>query len=167
MAACSSLVSTSNQPPGASHAGASATTPPGDVEPVRAAVEGHPRLVLARLGRHQRDRVARHVRRVGDQQVDPAAQGRRQRREQVALVHPAADRARFRRAHGTAAGSTSAACSSTSSTAVARAAPIAPEPQQRSTTHAPGRARATASSTRSSLRCRGTKTPAPTAIRSP
>ena len=75
--------------------------------------------------------------------------------------------ATLRRAHATAAGSRSAACSSTAPTAAASATPRAPEPQQRSTTTAPGRARDDASRTRTSVRRRGTNTPGSTAIRSP
>ena len=73
----------------------------------------------------------------------------------------------FRRAQRTAAGSMSVACTSARSTAAAIAAPIAPAPQHRSTTMSPGRASVTACWTRNSVRRRGTKTPASTAIRSP
>src|SRR5580700_4674150 len=61
----------------------------------------------------------------------------------------------------------STACTSTWSTAAASAAPIAPAPQHRSTRMAWGRASATASWTRNSVRRRGTKTPGSTAMRSP
>ena len=104
------------------------------VEPVRPTVERGPGLVLAGLGRHQRDRLGRDVRRVRDQQVDPPPQGRRATAREVADVRPAGPRARFNRAHATAAGSTSTACTSTDGTSDARAAPIAPMPQHRSTT---------------------------------
>ena len=58
-------------------------------QPVGPAVESGPGLVLAGLGRHHRDRLGRDVRRVRDEQVDPPAQRRRQRVEQVADVgHP-------------------------------------------------------------------------------
>ena len=63
-----------------------ATRAPGDdpalhVEPVGAAVERDARLVVAGLGRHDRDPVGRDVRRVGDQHVDPPAEvGRAGRR---------------------------------------------------------------------------------------
>ena len=63
--------------------------PPGDVQTVRSAVERHPRLVQPGLRRHQRDRVAGHVRHVGEQQVDPPPHRRGQRVEQIALVGPA------------------------------------------------------------------------------
>ena len=79
---------------------------------------------------------------------DPAAQPARQRAEQVADVdpayslapwgspapHPPAGRLTFRRAHATAAGSRSAACSSAQpASPVATASPRAPVPQHRST----------------------------------
>src|SRR5690242_3985483 len=61
----------------------------------------------------------------------------------------------------------SAACTSARSTAAARAAPIAPAPQHRSTITAPGWARATACRSRNSVRRRGTNTPGATVIRRP
>ncbi len=76
---------------------------------------------------------------------------------------------RLRRAHATAAGSTSAACRSTDSSRSATAIPIAPVPQHRSTTTRSERARrcSTARSTSRPVRRRGTKTPGATATRSP
>ena len=60
-------------------------------------------------------------------------------------------------------GASSDALLSPGPTAAATAAPSAPVPQHRSTTTAPGRDRAIARSTSSSLRCRGTNTPGATA----
>ena len=74
---------------------------------------------------------------------------------------------RLRRAQATAAGSTSAACTSASGRRCATAAPRAPVPQPRSTTTPPGGSEATASRTSSPLRDRGTKTPGAVATRSP
>src|SRR4051794_40150458 len=78
----------------------------------------------------------------------------------------------FRRAHRTAAGSTSTACSSTSRTSASSTAPTAPEPQQRSTTtgvrpQSTERARVVPWRVSSSVRRRGTNTPGSTAIRWP
>ena len=78
-------VSITRWPPGASQVGRVGDDPALHVEPVAAAVEGDPRLVVAGLGRHGGDRLGRHVRRVGDQHVHPPAQVVRQRGVQVAL----------------------------------------------------------------------------------
>ena len=61
--------------------------PPQDVEPVRATVERHPRLVDAGLRGQQPDRLGGDVGRVGDQDVDAAPQCGGQRLVEVALVH--------------------------------------------------------------------------------
>ena len=60
--------------------------PAGDVQTVTAAVQSDPGLVLARLRRHQRDVPARHVGHVRQEDVDPPAQGGRERLVQVAGV---------------------------------------------------------------------------------
>ena len=125
-------VSISRWPPGASQVARVRDDPAVDVEPVRAAVERDPRLVVAGLGGHGGDRVGRHVRRVGDQHVDPPAQGVRQRGVQVALEDPLGRQVAPGARHAT--GSTSAAYTSTSGSRASTAAPTAPDPQHRSTT---------------------------------
>ncbi len=74
---------------------------------------------------------------------------------------------RFCRAHRTATGSTSLAHSRTPVTAAAIAAPMAPVPQHRSSTMAPGRVTATAARTNASVRRRGTNTRGCTITRTP
>ena len=81
--ACSSLVSISRCPPGASQRGAPSATAPQHVEPVRPAVERDPRLVVAGFGGHRRDRGGRDVGHVRNEHVDTSEQRRRQRVEQV------------------------------------------------------------------------------------
>ena len=73
-AACDRPVSITSWPPGRSQPRRAAATRRCRSTPVVAAVERDPRLVVARLGRHRRDRVGRDVRRVDDQHVDPPAQ---------------------------------------------------------------------------------------------
>ncbi len=106
------------------------------VEPVRPAVERDAVLVVARLARHEGDRPARHVRRVGEDHLDPPVQSvpaagrtdrpRRPRRRAgcVARTQRQPDRRRRRavRRPGPPA---------------ATAAPSAPVPQQTSTTTLP------------------------------
>ena len=147
--------------------------PPLHVQPVGAAVEGGPRLMQAGLLRHGPDRGRGHVGGVDRQHPDrprsPAGSGSKR---SPSWTSPPSGRT-FRRAHATAAGSTSAACSSTGPASAASAAPTAPDPQQRSTTTGAGRAppdgprSRAACRTRNSVRRRGTKTPASTAILSP
>jgi alkylation response protein AidB-like acyl-CoA dehydrogenase len=60
------------------------------VQAVGPAVQREPWLVQPGLRRHQRDRLARHVRRVGDEDIHPPAQRIGQRRIQITLVHPRA-----------------------------------------------------------------------------
>ena len=60
--------------------------PPQQVEPVAAAVQRHPRFVRPGLGRQEFDLAGGHVRHVGGQDRDPAAQFARQRPVKVALV---------------------------------------------------------------------------------
>ena len=74
---------------------------------------------------------------------------------------------RFSAAQVTAAGSTSQAYTSMPGTAAAIANPMAPEPQQTSTTTAPGRTNGITCATRNSVRRRGTNTPGRTATRRP
>ncbi len=69
-------------PPGRSHSPPRGH-PPVHVEPVRASVERDESLVLPRLGRHGRQRLRRHVRRVHRDDVDGSAEPFRQRCEQV------------------------------------------------------------------------------------
>ena len=102
------------------------------------------------------------------------AQAVRQRPEQVALVDLAPGRTALRRAYATATGSISAAYRRAPPSAAATATPAAPDPQHRSRTTGdspPARLSAAqpaaARRTRNSVRRRGTKTPGPTAIRSP
>ena len=61
--------------------------PAQQVQPVRAAVEGHARLVQPGFRRQQGDLAGRDVGDVGGQHVDPPAQRAGQRIVQVALVH--------------------------------------------------------------------------------
>ena len=99
--ACRSLVSHSSAPPGASQPGASAAT-----RPSRPSPSGPPSRVTRGscslgLGGQQRDLVGRHVGHVRHQHVHLAAQGRWQRRVEVALqdaaqVPDVATRARHR-----------------------------------------------------------------------
>ena len=92
-------------------------------------------------GGQQRDLAGRDVRHVRRQDVDTAAQCRRAAPRTGRPRGPARRAAAMlRRAQRTAAGSMSAACSSTRPSAAARAAPTAPEPQHRSTTTGRGRA---------------------------
>ena len=95
-------------------------------EPVGPAVERGPVLVVAGLGRHQADRPARHVRRVDDQHVDPAAQAA----GSASYRSPSRTRSggRLPRAQATASGSTSAAQTSRPATRAARAAADRPGP---------------------------------------
>ena len=87
-----SLVSVSRWPPGRQPLRRRRGHPPQHVEPVRAAVERHPRLVQPGLGGQQPDLPGRYVRHVGREQRDPAAQRSGQRRVEIALVHVAAGR---------------------------------------------------------------------------
>ena len=57
----------------------SAGNPAVHVDALCPAIERDPRLMLPGLGGHQRDRRSGHVRRVGDEDVDPAAQAVGQR----------------------------------------------------------------------------------------
>ena len=163
-----SLISDSRCPPGASHAGAAAATRRSTRQAVRAAVQGHPRLVVAGFRRQQPDLAGRHVGHVGQQDVHPAAQPGGQRPEQVALVDLPA------RGGQVAPGAAHRGRVDVGGVhlgpgprAAASAAPRAPEPQHRSTTTAPGRASAMAWLTRNSVRRRGTNTAGSTAIRRP
>ena len=102
-------------------------------QPVGAAVERDAVLVVARLARHQRDRLGRDVRRVGGHHVHPRRAGRS---AAASYRSPSKTRSggRLRRAQATAAGSTSTAYTSTPGTRASTAAAIAPMPQPRSTT---------------------------------
>ena len=136
---------------------------PVHVKTVWAAVQRDPGLVKASFWRHQRDRVGRDIGRIGKQQVDPTSQRRRQWRHRGRLeVRRQRERsARFRRAHRTAAGSISVAYSSTPGSVdgqgSARAQPNRNTARQ-SLVAAERVSRACRS--RSSVRRRGTKTPA-------
>ena len=77
-------------PAGCQPSGRSGGHPAQYVEPVRAAVEGRPRLVRPRLGREEANLRRRHVGHVGGQDRDPAAQPGGQCLEQVTLVDAAA-----------------------------------------------------------------------------
>ena len=104
---------TAATPPGASQRGAPATTRRATSRP-----SGPPSSATRGSWSRASGGISaiasrRHVGHVGDQHVDPTAQRRGQRVEQVALVAPAAAGAGCARAQRTAAGSTSAACSST------------------------------------------------------
>src|SRR5215211_7957245 len=57
------------------------------VEPVRTSVEREPRLVQTRFWRHERDRICRDIRRVGEQHVDLTGQQGWQRFIEVALTY--------------------------------------------------------------------------------
>ena len=59
---------------------------PQHVQPVRATVQGHQRLVRAGLRREEPDLPGGHVRHVGDQDLDLACEPGGQRLVQVALV---------------------------------------------------------------------------------
>ena len=86
---CLELARLDEQRPAWGQPGRSAGDDPAeDVQPVHPSVECEPRLVLARLRRHQADPVGRHVRRVGHQDVDPTAQVGRQRLVEVSLMDP-------------------------------------------------------------------------------
>ena len=117
--------------------------PPGHVEPVGAAVQGDPRLVVAGLRRHQADRVGRHVRGVGDEHIHPCPSRR------AAVVEVArrtrAGAGRLRRRTDRDRVDIDGVQLGTSSRAASTAAATAPEPQHRSTTTARGGASRAAS----------------------
>ena len=140
---------------------------PLDVEPVRAAVERHPRFVVTGLGRHQRDRVGRHVGRVGDHDGDPSPQRHAGSGcVEVALVHPPGAEV--------AAGARHRGGFDVDGVQLESRAPPRPgrwPPRRRRSTarrrRRPAAGAVSASRTSSSVRRRGTKTPGPTAIRRP
>ena len=104
--ACRSLVSISRWPPGASQS--RRPRPPGGGCPGRPRHRPAPRrLVVAGLGRHQGDRVGRHIRGVDHQHVDAARAGRWAARRTGRPRRPAPRQ--VRRAQCTAAGSISPA----------------------------------------------------------
>ena len=154
--ACAGLVSTCTRPVGASQSAAGDDAAL-DVETVRAAVESHPVLVVARLGRHGGDRVGRDVRRVRDDR-EPAAQVAGVRRE-VALVDAVRGQVAAR---ATRSRSRSAAC--TSGRGRRPVPPRSLVPQHRSSDVAGSQVRRGGGP--AVERSRGTKTPGATATRS-
>ena len=88
--ACRTLVSTSSEPPGASHGNAPSITRRSTSSPSvppSSAIRGS----YTRASGQQPDRLGGYVRRVGDQDVDPTSQRSGQRLVQVAFVDVAAD----------------------------------------------------------------------------
>ena len=95
----------------------------------------------------------RHVRRVAQHQVDLVVQvGQQAGVGHVARVQPDRARPTLRRAHASAVGSISTACTTASGRAAATATASAPEPVHRSTTTGFGRPRGTPGPTRAAAR---------------
>jgi 3-oxoadipate enol-lactonase len=61
--------------------------PPGDVQPIATAVEGHDWFVQPRLGRQQRDLLGRYIRHIGDEDVDASTKTVGQGLEEISLIH--------------------------------------------------------------------------------
>ena len=163
--ACRSLVSISSAPPGASHAGAPSAT---------RACTSRPWAPPSRAIPGSWTRASGGIRSmawVGTYGALQTSTSTRPRRAggRASYRSPSKTRSggRLRRAQATAAGSSSAAYTSTPGTSDATAAPTAPVPQHRSRTTDEDRARAAAERARNSVRRRGTNTPGATAIRSP
>ena len=142
------------------------------VDTVRPAVEGEARLVLARLGRHRRDRVARHVGGVRDEHVDPPAQARRAagRAGRPAHARPRAGevaRPPTRRPPGPGRPRARRRPARAPRDDRVRRVPRRSTPRRRPAPARPREREAAATRTSSSVRRRGTNTPGPTRSRSP
>jgi len=169
--ACRELVSTSSTPPGASQSGAADATRRSTAspsEPPSSAISASCSRASAGMN------VTSPLGTYGALQISTSARPRSEpgsaANRSPAYTRPPAG-STFRRAHATATGSSSAACSSPAPSADRTASPSAPVPQHRSTINGAGpasdTATDTATDTRNSLRRRGTNTPGSTRMRKP